>query len=115
MPIWCARHQRVIELLVDDGAGDALIPPSADGKALLELFDDVLVHAPATGLRVAIGDYPDLFRSISDRAVRRPGAPGTRVRIYGPLEARLQNVERVVLGGLIEGTWPPQTRSDSLG
>jgi ATP-dependent helicase/nuclease subunit B len=35
-----------------------------------------------------------------------------RVRIWGPLEARLQSVDRVVLGGLVEGVWPPQTRSD---
>jgi ATP-dependent helicase/nuclease subunit B len=34
------------------------------------------------------------------------------VRILGPLEARLQHVDRVVLGGLNEGTWPPETRSD---
>ena len=35
-----------------------------------------------------------------------------RVRIYGPLEARLQPVDRLVLGGLVEGVWPPETRSD---
>jgi ATP-dependent helicase/nuclease subunit B len=35
-----------------------------------------------------------------------------RVRIYGPLEARLQNADRVVLGGLVEGTWPPEARTD---
>ena len=35
-----------------------------------------------------------------------------RVRIYGPLEARLQSVDRLVLGGLVEGVWPPQTRAD---
>ena len=35
-----------------------------------------------------------------------------RVRIYGPLEARLQTVDRVVLGGLVEGVWPPETRPD---
>jgi ATP-dependent helicase/nuclease subunit B len=35
------------------------------------------------------------------------------VRIFGPLEARLQNIDRVVLGGLVEGVWPPQTRSDA--
>ena len=35
-----------------------------------------------------------------------------RVRIYGPLEARLQSVDRLVLGGLVEGVWPPETRSD---
>jgi ATP-dependent helicase/nuclease subunit B len=34
------------------------------------------------------------------------------VRIFGLLEARLQPVDRVVLGGLVEGVWPPQTRSD---
>ena len=35
-----------------------------------------------------------------------------RVRIYGLLEARLQSIDRVVLGGLVEGVWPPETRSD---
>ena len=35
-----------------------------------------------------------------------------RVRILGPLEARLQPFDRVVLGGLVEGTWPPEARSD---
>jgi ATP-dependent helicase/nuclease subunit B len=44
--------------------------------------------------------------------VRRPERPGVRVRIYGLLEARLQNVDRVVLGSLVEGVWPPETRSD---
>ncbi len=34
------------------------------------------------------------------------------VRIYGPLEARLQPVDRLVLGGLVEGVWPPETRGD---
>ena len=34
------------------------------------------------------------------------------MRIFGPLEARLVSVDRVVLGGLVEGVWPPETRSD---
>jgi ATP-dependent helicase/nuclease subunit B len=34
------------------------------------------------------------------------------VRIYGPLEARLQQADRVVLAGLVEGVWPPEPRSD---
>ena len=49
---------------------------------------------------------------ITDRVVRRPETPDVRVRIFGPLEARLQTFQRVVLGGLNEGTWPPETRSD---
>src|SRR5688500_3741292 len=60
-----------------------------------------------------LADHPDFFRAaISDRVVRRPDRPGTRVHIYGLLEARLQNVDRLVLGGLVEGVWPPETRSD---
>ena len=49
---------------------------------------------------------------IADRMVRRPEIRDVRVRIFGPLEARLQNVDRLVLGGLNEGTWPRETRSD---
>ena len=58
-------------------------------------------------------DYVELFGVvIGDRVVRRPGAPESRVRIYGPLEARLTNVDRVVIGGLVEGVWPPDPRTD---
>ena len=38
--------------------------------------------------------------------------PGVHIRIFGPLEARLQDIDRVVLGGLNEGSWPPETRTD---
>jgi ATP-dependent helicase/nuclease subunit B len=44
--------------------------------------------------------------------VRLREKPGVRLRILGPLEARLQQADRVVLGGLNEGSWPPETRSD---
>ncbi len=44
------------------------------------------------------------------RAVRgRDGAEHPRVFIWGLLESRLQSVDRLVLGGLAEGVWPPQT------
>ncbi|HEV8464320.1 MAG TPA: double-strand break repair protein AddB, partial [Pseudolabrys sp.] len=48
----------------------------------------------------------------SGRAERRTEIGNPRVRIFGLLEARLQGVDRLVLGGLNEGTWPPDTRSD---
>ena len=68
-------------------------------------------RAPAR-LSIEPGDYVELFHAaIADRTVRRPEAD-VRVRIYGPLEARLQPVDRLVLGGLVEGVWPPETRGD---
>ena len=45
--------------------------------------------------------------------MRRPPRPGLRVRILGPLEARLTESDRVVLGGLVEGTWPPESNTDA--
>ena len=63
---------------------------------------------------VAPSDYVELFSAaLADRVVRRPPQPGLRVRILGPLEARLTDSDRVVLGGLVEGTWPPESRNDA--
>jgi ATP-dependent helicase/nuclease subunit B len=73
------------------------------------VFDDINA---ATDLALAPADYVELFRAtIADRVVRRP-EKNVRVRIFGPLEARLQAVDRMVLGGLVEGVWPPETRAD---
>jgi ATP-dependent helicase/nuclease subunit B len=76
---------------------------------LAKAFDDI---AAAGALQIEPRDYVELFHAaIADRPVRRPEAD-VRVRIYGPLEARLQSVDRLVLGGLVEGVWPPETRGD---
>ena len=34
------------------------------------------------------------------------------LKIYGPLEARLTQSDRVIIGGLVEGVWPPAPRID---
>ena len=38
--------------------------------------------------------------------------PNAQLQIYGPLEARLTQSDRVILGGLVEGVWPPAPRVD---
>jgi ATP-dependent helicase/nuclease subunit B len=109
-----ARHHDVIAALSDDGAGKAAAFANPDGAALAGALDEIAKNAPAAQMRVALNDYGELFAAtIADRVVRRPGQPGARVRILGPLEARLTSIDRVVLGGLNEGTWPPETRSDA--
>src|SRR5690606_40649772 len=35
-----------------------------------------------------------------------------RLFIWGPLEARLQHADRIILGGLNEGTWPGDASID---
>ena len=57
-------------------------------------------------------DYPELFHAvIAEPRVRRPEA-NVRVRIFGTVDARLISADRLVLGGLVEGVWPPESPSD---
>ncbi|KQY97911.1 double-strand break repair protein AddB [Pseudolabrys sp. Root1462] len=84
-----------------------------DGEALSRAYVEIIESPTANGLAISRGDYLELFHTaIADRVVRRPEIRDVRVHIYGPLEARLQNFDLVVLGGLNETTWPPETRSD---
>ena len=69
---------------------------------------------PRRACSVEPPDYLELFSAaLAGRVVRRPLQPGMRVRILGPLEARLTESDRVVLGGLVEGTWPPESQTDA--
>jgi ATP-dependent helicase/nuclease subunit B len=83
----------------------------------LGVIDDALGVAlgnieSAGSIEIPPADYPELFHAaIAETVVRRP-EQNVRVRIFGPLEARLQSVDRLVLGGLVEGVWPPETRAD---
>ena len=58
-------------------------------------------------LEVPAADYADLYRSlIAKENVRPRVAVHPRLFIWGPFEARLQQTDVVVLGGLNDGTWP---------
>jgi ATP-dependent helicase/nuclease subunit B len=106
-----ACHREVVVALSAEQPEKPVAFAGTDGTALAAVFHDIALHE--ADLAVAPADYAELFRTaIADRMVRRPGLPGVRVRIYGALEARLQSVDRMVLGGLVEGIWPPDTRTD---
>lgn len=49
---------------------------------------------------------------MAGRVVRPTSGGHPRLAIWGPLEARLQHVDLLLLGGLNEGTWPPEAPSD---
>jgi len=108
-----ARHRDVIAALGGNDAGASAAFAGDDGEALALLFAEMAERPAFDDLVIERADYGELFRAMAaDRVVRRPITPGARVRIFGPLEARLQSFDRVVLGGLVEGTWPPETRAD---
>ncbi|GJL94832.1 MAG: double-strand break repair protein AddB [Hyphococcus sp.] len=58
-------------------------------------------------------DYADIFdQLIAKIVVRRHASAHPRIAILGPLEARLQNADTIILGGLNEGVWPRDAAID---
>jgi ATP-dependent helicase/nuclease subunit B len=108
-----ARHRDVLVALSRDGEREHAFA-GADGTKLADALDELAISEAAAALRIAPSDYVELFAAVlADRVVRRPPRSDTRVRILGLLEARLTANDRVVLGGLVEGAWPPESRTDA--
>lgn len=58
-------------------------------------------------------EYGQFFRRLlAGLAIRPRSAEHPRVLILGPLEARLQTADLVILSGLVEGVWPKAAAED---
>lgn len=111
-----ACHRSVIDACSRDADGSIAAYQGTDGEALesaLADFSEAAGEAAADALTTSLGDYPNLFQTaFADRIVRQRLRPDAPLRIYGPLEARLTQSDRVILGGLVENVWPPAPRND---
>ena len=119
---------RLPEAMPDDPAFEA--PEDADSitdwraepsyDSLFALFDECAAQdggdAAGASVKGGFADYPAFFASLAAQRVVRPDLRDVhrRVKILGPLEARLIAVDRVVLGGLDEGVWPPAPQTDAF-
>jgi len=82
------------------------------GETAAEFVDEAIAAAAAFP-RFAGAHYPSLFVALmTGRTVRPRYGRHPRLHIWGPLEARLQRVDRMILGGLNEGTWPAEPAAD---
>lgn len=82
------------------------------GEALHALVVDLLEVSDQFGI-VTPAEWPRLLDALLEGQVVRPRRPShSRLAIWGLLEARLQQADRIILGGLNEGTWPPQAKED---
>lgn len=96
----------------DTATGAARLWRGDDGEAMAN-FTAELASA-ARGLPAMKGSaYPALFDALlAGRVVRPRYGAHPRLFIWGPLEARLQHADLMILGGLNEGTWPPEVAAD---
>ncbi len=96
----------------DGIAGGERLWAGEAGEALHE-FTVELIAASGTLAPVSGRQWPALLEALmAGRVVRPSYGRHPRLAILGPLEARLQHADLVVLGGLNEGSWPPEPEAD---
>ena len=78
-----------------------------DGRQSAQLLSELQALEASAELQVRAEDAVPLLRQLLDQgAVRAPYGGHPRIFIWGLLEARLQQADLMILGGLNEGTWP---------
>jgi ATP-dependent helicase/nuclease subunit B len=90
----------------DTETGIARLWQEAAGEAAAR-FCHELIDAAGDFPEIPARHYPALFEALAAGIVVRPAfGRHPRLAIWGLVEARLQQADLVVLGGLNEGTWP---------
>ena len=96
-----------------DRSGEERLFASDAGQAVSDVLTQVLAQAET------IGDieplvYADLFQMILQTSTVRPRyGMHPRLDILGPIEARLQQPDLIIVGGLNEGTFPQLPSTDA--
>jgi len=107
-------HRDAAEQLAatNEECGAARLWQGDAGEAAADLIE-ALARAGLDLPPIEPSSYAILFRQFAEeRAIRPAFGRHPRLAILGPLEARLQHFDLVVLGGLNEGTWPQSASAD---
>ncbi len=111
---WLDLHAQAAELLAGTDAEDGALRVwrHDDGEAAARFLNE-LAEAADGFPPLGGADYAALLEvAMSGRAVRPRFGLHPRLHILGLLEARLQQFDLMILGGLNEGTWPPAPAAD---
>ena len=107
-------HIAIAECLAatDTEAGAVRLWAGENGEALALFFAEMRASADAFS-ELSAGDYPVLLDVLLRRNVVRPRhGKHPRLNIWGPLEARMQQADCLIIGGLNEGSWPREPKPD---
>jgi ATP-dependent helicase/nuclease subunit B len=106
---WVAAHRDTVEAIAsyeDDGIEDR--------EALDALFDELMQNAPDR-MTFDVESYGLFFAAVAREIILRGATRAhPRLQILGLLEARLIDVDVMLLGGLDETVWPPQAPTDAF-
>lgn len=106
LSVFAAAHAEVLARL-------GLDTEAMGAETIVGLLATLASAGAAADFPVARRDYPSVLDSLMQtETVRVAADPGARIRILGLPEARLLEADCVVLAGLVEGSWPGDTRLD---
>lgn len=106
-------HIRLAEVLAarPDKSGADILWAGEAGETAASLLSGLLEAAETLG-SVPQGQYSDLFEALlSGTMVRSKYGSHPRLRILGPIEARLCSFDTVIISGMNEGTMPGSASS----
>ncbi|MBI1364415.1 MAG: double-strand break repair protein AddB [Alphaproteobacteria bacterium] len=112
--VFLAAHVNAAEALAADGdeMGAVRLWRGDDGEKGAALIAEMREMAGALG-EISVNEYRESFAQLlAGASLRRRSPAHPRLRILGPLEARLQSADLVILGGLNEGVWPGEAPTD---
>ncbi len=85
----------------------------ADGRLAAELVAKLEAASDSATLAIDDGEWLPILRDLADSMPVRPPYGGhPRIFIWGLIEARLQQADLMILGGLNEGSWPALPNPD---
>lgn len=105
-------HVEMVEHLAttDTEPGAQRLWSGEDGEAMAAFVAELADAVSALG-EIPPWVYPAVLDNLmAGRAVRPRFGRHPRVHIWGLMEARLQRADLMILGGLNEGSWPPDAR-----
>ena len=105
------------EALLDTGApetGARALWAGTDGEASAKLLESMAEASRPLGA-LPTNSIPGLLETLaSGMSVPSADPAHPRLNIWGPLEARLQTADKIILAGLSEGVWPSLPGADSF-
>lgn len=107
-------HLQAAEVLAttDCKNGAQILWKNEDGETAAKFMADLLEYADVLG-EIQPEEYGQwLGVLMGQHTVRRRFGAHPRLKILGPLEARLQHFDRVIIGEVNEGSWPQAMKAD---
>ena len=108
------EHIKAAEKLADtaEKTGDKIIWRKEDGIAAAKFVAEFYEQAEILG-NIPSNDYSKLLNVLlSEQTVRAKFGQHPRIKILGPIEARLQKFDITVIGEANEGKWPCTPQAD---